>query len=307
VGLIAIVGPTAVGKTAVAVAVARRLGNAELINADSRQILRGLSVGTCAPAAAELAGVPGHLLAVSDPGESFTVADWVAMARTVIADIESRGLTGIVVGGSGLYIDALVDGFQVAGGAADPQSREQRRSSAASEQGLAALVGELRARDPTAAEDIDLRNPRRVIRALEILDAGAGTVRDSRCRTGGLPARVIGIDADRETHERLITARSETMVHGGGLLSETRAALARGVSREALRSSGIGYAEALALLDGQITRERAVEAITARTRRYAKAQRTWFRHRVAMSWLDRASEGDAIADLATKVLSVSVS
>jgi tRNA dimethylallyltransferase len=169
--LLVVTGPTATGKTPLAVAVAERLGAVELVNADSRQVIRGLTVGTCAPTAAELRGVPCHLVGVRDPGEPFTVAAWLRLARPVVEDIDRRGALPLVVGGTGFYIGALVDGLDLAEVEPDPVTREWRFALAERPEGLAGLAAELGRRDPQGAAGVDLRNPRRVVRALEILDA----------------------------------------------------------------------------------------------------------------------------------------
>jgi len=267
-----------VGKTALAVALAQRIG-AELINADSRQVIRGLNVATCTPTAAELDGVTCHLTGLCDPGEDFTVADWLDRARMVVDDLDRRAVTGILVGGTGLFIDALVDGFSVAGNRADPAVRAGREDQVSRPGGLAVLVAELGRRDPQAVGVVDLHNPRRVIRALEILDAGEGSLSHSRRRTGGRPARLIGVDVDRTAHQKLIRDRAERMFAGDALLDETVEALKGGIAAGDLGRSGIGYAEAMAVLRGELTRAQAIEVMVGRTLRYAKSQRTWFRHR----------------------------
>jgi tRNA dimethylallyltransferase len=279
-----IVGPTCTGKTALAVDVARRLGHAELLNADSRQLRRGLRVGTCAPSTADLHGVVVHLLDLADPGDAFTVADWVAAARRVLDDLARREVQPVVVGGTGLYLSALVDRFALAGVPADPAARERRNQQAASPAGLAGLVEVLRARDPHGAAATDLRNPRRVIRALEVLDAGA-TLAEARGRRTALPALLVGLQVAPATHAGWVRDRTTRMFDDGSLAEEVRAALASAVSRAALAASGIGYTEMLAVLDRQCTTAEAVETTVARTLRYAKAQRTYFRRDGRIQWL----------------------
>ena len=175
--LLVIVGPTCTGKTALAVAAAQALAPAAILNADSRQVRRGLRVGTCAPTPEELHGVRCELLDLCDPGDPFTVADWLIAARACLDRLDQTGSRAIVAGGTGLYVTALVDGFDLAGGPPDPARRADRTELAAMPGGLDALVAELRTRDPGGATGIDQRNPRRVIRALEILDAGGGSLR----------------------------------------------------------------------------------------------------------------------------------
>ena len=286
---IVLVGPTATGKTALAVRLARRLGGVELLNADSRQVLRGLHIGTNAPTAEDLEGVPCHLLGIADPGAPFSVADWLAAAQRCLADLDSRGVLPIVVGGTGLYVRALIDGLDLEGAAPDPARRAALNSQAGSPEGLAGLAAELRRRDPEGAAAIDLRNPRRVVRALEIVE-DRGSL---GARGGGaaLPSVRIGLDAPAELHRRWIADRARRMMEGG-LLDETAAALRRGVSAEALDGAGIGYREAKEVLDGRITKAGACAAIVRRTLRHAKAQRTWFRADRRVAWLRRETDGD---------------
>jgi tRNA dimethylallyltransferase len=285
--LLAIVGPTATGKTPLAVAVAKRLGGAELLNADSRQVIRGLRVATCAPTAAELRGVPCHLLGLHDPGAPFSVAEWLEAAREALARLDARGLQPILAGGTGLYVSALVDGLDLARVPPDPATRARRNAVAAEPGGVETLAAELSGRDPEAARSIDLRNPRRVVRALEILDARGSPLHHARGRSAPVPATMVGLDAPRELHDTLIAQRAAAMLQTGALLEEVHSALGRGVTRGALESAGIGYREALAVIDGEVSPEQAADQIAQRTRRYAKAQRTWFRRDSRIRWLTR--------------------
>ncbi len=300
-GLIALIGPTATGKTALAVRLALRLGAAELVNADSRQVLRGLRVGTNAPAPEELSGVACHLLGIVDPGEPFSVADWAGAARERLAEMGERGVRPILVGGTGLYVRALLDGFDLSGPAPDPSRRRALATAASTPEGLATLGEELRRRDPAGAERTDLRNPRRVVRALETIERH-GSLAGRPAPLPSLPALRIGLDAPRPLHDRWIADRARLMLEGG-LLEETRAALERGVARDALAAAGIGYREALAVLDGALTPVEAAGEIARRTRRYAKAQRTWFRAEPGVVWLRREADGDLDA-IAARVLEV---
>lgn len=292
--LLVIAGPTATGKTPLAVAVAERLGAVELVNADSRQVIRGLQVGTCAPAAAELRGVPCHLVGVREPGETFTVAAWLRLARPAVEDIHRRGALPLVVGGTGLYVGALVDGLDLADVEPDRVAREWRFAVAESPVGRERLAAELIARDPVGAAGIDLRNPRRVVRALEILDVH-GTLA-ARGRGPALAATQVAIHCPPALHRRLVEERSRRLIGDGALLAEVDAALARGVSRAALDAAGIGYREALALRDGLCGVDDAVDLLVRRTLRYAKAQRTWFRRDPRIRWIERdAGPVDSLA------------
>lgn len=299
--VVAVVGPTATGKTALAVLLARAIGSAELVNADSRQVLRGLHVGTNRPGPEDLEGVPCHLLGITDPGAPFSVADWLAAARACLASLDLRGMRPIVVGGTGLYVRALLDGLELDGAPPDPGRRATLNARAASPEGLAALAGELRRRDPEGAAGIDLRNPRRVVRATEIVEACGSLA--GRGRTGATrPSVRIGLDAAPDLHRGWIAERARAML-AGGLLEETAAALARGVPPEALGASGIGYREALAVLDGRLSETAAAAEIVRRTARYAKAQRTWFRADRSVVWLHR-ERGDDLDELVTRAVAL---
>ena len=282
--MLVVVGPTCSGKTALAVAAAQALAPAEMLNADSRQVRRGLRVGTCAPRPSELHGVRCHLLDLCDPGETFTVADWLAAARRSLERLDRAGTRAVVAGGTGLYVTALVDGFDLAQVPPDPVRRADRAELAATPEGLAELASELRRRDPVGAPTIDQRNPRRVIRALEILDAKGGSVLSARKRAVPRPAVMIGLDVARPVHARWIEHRIAGMFDSGGIQDEVRWLLGRGLDRAAIGSCGIGYSEALELIDGHVDLEAAMQATMRRTLRYARAQRTWFRRDARLTW-----------------------
>jgi tRNA dimethylallyltransferase len=283
--LLVIVGPTCSGKTALAVAVARRLAPAELLNADSRQVRRGLRVGTCAPTPSELGGVRCNLLDLCDPGDLFTVADWLAAARASVAQLERERALAVVVGGSGLYVTALVDGFDLAGVPPNPERRAERTERALTPEGFEALAAELRDRDPAGAASIDQRNPRRVIRALEILDARGGSILGAQRHVAAREAVMVGLDVARPTHAQWVEHRVATMFESGGIQDEVRGMLRVGHGRQAINRCGIGYAEALDLVEGRIDSTAAMQATLRRTLRYARAQRTWFRRDTRLKWL----------------------
>jgi tRNA dimethylallyltransferase len=283
--MLVIVGPTCSGKTALAVAAAQALAPAEIVNADSRQVRRGLRVGTCAPLPSELHGIHCHLLDLCDPGETFTVADWLAAARRSLERLDRAGTRPVVAGGTGLYVTALVDGFDLAQVPPDPVRRADRSELAATPEGLASLAAELRRRDPNGATGVDQRNPRRVIRALEILDAKGGSILSARKRVAPRPTVMVGLDVARPVHGRWIEHRIALMFDSGGIQNEVRWLLGRGLDREVIGSCGIGYSEALDLIEGHIDLEAAMQATMRRTLRYARAQRTWFRRDTRLTWL----------------------
>ncbi|HEY8754828.1 MAG TPA: tRNA (adenosine(37)-N6)-dimethylallyltransferase MiaA [Candidatus Dormibacteraeota bacterium] len=286
--ILAIGGPTATGKTALAVELALRLGG-ELVNADSRQLVARLVAGTFRPTEAELRGVLCHLVGVCEPGEPYTVAQWLAAARTVLADLDSRGVPPVVVGGTGQYIRALREGWDFGGVAPADAAREEITTAASTPAGLSRLVAELRERDPEAAATVDLANPRRVIRALEVLRAGNGPLAEARRRSGGRRLALVVLDADRECHQQALAARADAMFSSGAILAEVRAELDRGIAPGRLARAGIGYREAVAVLEGSLTVDDAIASVARRTRRYVKAQRTWFRHEPAVLRLERTA------------------
>jgi tRNA dimethylallyltransferase len=289
--LAALVGPTATGKTELSVALAGRLP-VEILVADSRQVYRGMDVGTAKPDAAAQAAVPHHLLNLVEPDAPFTVADWVERARRLVPEIWARGRLPLLVGGTGLYVSALVDGHDLA---SQPWSPEVRRELAAEleAEGLPALAARLSARDPAAAARTDLRNPRRVLRALERSIAGGEASPPPASHPWPGRVALLGLGRPRPVLDGRIGQRSAAMF-AGGLLDEVRALSARGYGPELPALSGHGYREALAVLAGEMSTDEAI-AVTARhTRQYAKRQMTWFRRDRRIVWLE-AGDGPAVA------------
>jgi len=282
--LAALVGPTASGKTDLSVAMAERL-NAEILVADSRQLFRGMDVGTAKADAAARARVPHHLLDLVEPDQPFTVADWAEQSRALIPAVSSRGRLPFVVGGTGLYVSALVDGFDFAAQPWSPEVRE-RLADELDVEGLAVLAERLARLDPTSAARTDPRNPRRVLRALEraelVGERAAGTV-------GAAPyagrLALIGLSRPLAVLDRRINQRAEAMF-AGGLLDETRALLDRGLDPSVPAMTGHGYAEATAFLAGESTLEAAIATAARRVRRYARRQLSWFRRDTRIVWID---------------------
>jgi tRNA dimethylallyltransferase len=291
---LAVAGPTATGKTVLAVEVALRLGG-ELVNFDSRQVSRRLRAGTAAPTAAELRGVPCHLLDLCEPGAPFTVADWLTHAHTTLADLQRRGVPAILVGGTGQYLRALREGWDLGGAPPHPAMRAQLTAQASRAGGLERLATELRDRDPDGAASVDLANSRRVIRALELLRNGARSLAEARRRARGVCVDVVILDAERAVHRDALDARMDAMFATGALVAEVAAELRGGTTAAALQRAGIGYAEALALIDGLISVEEARATTLQRTRRYVKAQRTWFRHEPCVLRLERSGRTSTAA------------
>jgi tRNA dimethylallyltransferase len=288
---LALVGPTASGKSAVALAAAEALGDVEIVTVDSMQVYRGMDVGTAKPTPAEQAAVPHHLLDLADPGEEFSVARFQAAARQAIADIEARGRRALIVGGTGLYYQALVDGFDLPG--EDRELRAALYERAEGPDGPEGLMAELAERDPVAAGRIDRNNIRRIVRALEVTIAsgrpfssfGPGVFAD---RTPKLRVDAVGLWMTRDAAARRIEERIAAMVDDG-LIDEVRrlAAAPGGMSRTA--REGIGYKEVLDHLEGSVpTLEAALRRTAERTRQLARRQRMWFRRDRRITWVGSA-------------------
>jgi tRNA dimethylallyltransferase len=288
VPLLGIVGPTASGKSALAMALALRLP-LEVVVADSRQVFRGMDVGTAKPDRTARAEVPHHQLDLLDPDEPFSVAQWVEGARRVIGEIWVRGRLPVVVGGTGLYVAALVDGHDYAEAPWDPALRARLDEQLAAE-GLAPLVERLAVLDPGTAARTDLDNPRRVLRALERAAGGGGEP-----TTTPYPGRIslVALDRPRAILYRRIDERAHWMFTEGGLLDEVRRLLDAGYAPDLRPMSGHGYAEAARHLSGEWSLDRAIEVTARRTRQYAKRQLSWFRRDPRIAWI---SAGDDPAD-----------
>lgn len=300
--LLAVVGPTASGKTDLALALARRMP-VEIIVADSRQLYRGMDVGTAKADASARQSVPHHLLDIVRPDERFTVAEWVSRARAVAVEIDARGRLAMVVGGTGLYVSALVDGHDYASQASSTEVR-QRLTDELLAGGLDPLAERLRRLSPELAARTDLRNGRRVLRALERAEAGDGGALPSAEPWGGRLG-MVGLARPREVLYRRIDARARWMFEQGGLLDEARSLLAAGHGPQLVPMSGHGYAEAYRHLAGEWTLEQAIERTARRTRQYAKRQMTWFGRDPRIIWLragDRPASEPALVDEAERVL-----
>jgi len=288
--LIGIVGPTASGKTDLALALAQRLP-VEILVADSRQVYRGMDVGTAKPDAEARATVPHHLIDLAEPDQPFTVAQWVDRARALIPEIATRGRIPMLVGGTGLYVAALVDGHDYAAQPWSPEVRA-RLADELEADGLEAMAARLARGDPGAAAHVDLRNPRRVLRAMERVEAGGGGVAPRAEPYAGRVA-LIGLDRPRPVLHRRIDQRA-TWLFEHGLLDEVRALLAAGHGAGLHPMTGHGYREAAAVLAGEWPLDRAIEITARHTRQYAKRQLTWFRRDPRVLWIPAGDEpGDA--------------
>ncbi len=305
--ILAVVGPTASGKSAVALELARAL-DGEIVSCDSMQIYRRMDIGTAKPTQEEMAGIPHHLIDVAEPEEPFSCAEYVKLAQAAIEDIHARGKLPILCGGTGLYLDSLLRGSAFEETAYDPTVRERLLAYAA-ENGNHALHARLAAVDPESAAAIHENNVKRVARALEIFETTGMTKAeaDRRSREVESPynATVIGLCyPDRAVLYGRIERRVDDMLRMG-LLEETERLAAEGVfARNATAAQAIGYKELLGYLRGEMTLQEAADALKAATRRYAKRQMTWFSAKNYVRWIDAAENGAALpfAKLLSRVL-----
>lgn len=285
-------GPTASGKSAAALELAERLGG-EIVSADSMQVFRGLDIGTAKPSAAELQRIPHHVLDLVDAGQPFDAAQWLAAARAAVADVQARGRTPILCGGTGLYFRAWLLGID-APAPSDPDLRAQLEALP-----LESLVSELSRHDPSALERIDAQNPRRVVRAVEILRL-TGRVWAPRPPVAW-PAgeRVFVLRRTAPDLRRRIDRRVEQMFQEG-LVEETRRMLAAGLGRDRTALQAIGYRQVVEWIAGKRDLPATLAEVKARTWQMARRQMTWFRHQLPTEWIDVA-EGDAPAAIARAI------
>lgn len=289
--LVGVVGPTASGKTALAIELAERL-RGELVSADSRQVFIGCDIGTNKPSPAELRGIACHLIDVVEPGRPFTVADYRTLAIPVIEAIAQRGRQPVLQGGTGLYVRAVLEGWNLAEVAADWPLRARLQARLV-EEGRDALEAELRRLDPVAADRAQ-RNPRRLIRALEI-QALTGVPASARRRAVPPPWRVLllGLDVPLAALDERIERRVDRML-AGGLLDEVRRLRDRHPGA-GLAGLGHGYREMGAVLDGAMTLAQARTSTIRQVRQYARRQLTWFRADPRVRWI--APDVDGVTKL----------
>jgi tRNA dimethylallyltransferase len=278
-----IAGPTAVGKSAVALALAEKVGG-EIISVDSMQVYRGLDIGTAKPTMEERARVPHHLIDVCDLQASFDAANFVQLAETAVSKIQARGGTPVFCGGTGLYFRALLEGL----GEAPPANESLRAELEATP--LAQLLAELQQRDPAAHEKIDRQNPRRVIRAVEVIRLTGRKFSEQRAEWKSRGAKseirnLICFTRQAEDLHQRINRRVEEMF-AGGLVEETRELLKHGLAENRFAMQAIGYRQVVEHLRGERSLTETIELVKTRTRRFAKRQLTWFRAQADVRWID---------------------
>jgi tRNA dimethylallyltransferase len=292
-GLVAIVGPTASGKSTLAIEIAKRF-NGEIVSADSRQVYRGMDIGTAKPTREEMGSVPHYLINIKNPDEDYTVAEYKRDAIAAIRTIAAKKKLPILVGGTGLYVKAVVDNLDIPAVKADPAQRKEIEREL-EEKGLDAVFKKLIALDPEAAYIVDPKNPRRIVRALEVALATGKPFTAQRKKNGPLfDALEVGINPPPETLREQINARIDRMMKDG-LLVETQALVNKyGSDLPAL--DAIGYRELVRYLKGGISLEKAVEDIRLNTWHYAKRQITWFKKDHAVHWIQEPQEAFGLVE-----------
>lgn len=284
IDVVAIIGPTASGKTALSIRLAKEI-DGEIINGDSMQIYRHMDIGTAKITQEEMAGIPHHLLDIKEPTEGFSVAEYQQLVRGKIEEIQSRGKMPIIVGGTGLYVQSVLYDFQFT----KHEINEEARSTYYKELeqlGPEAMHAKLAKIDPAAAADIHPNNTRRVIRALEMAELAGVSRAEDQFNRGDVALYnhlIIGMDMDREKLYERINLRVDLMIEAG-LLQEVRA-LYDAEIRDVQSIKAIGYKELYAYFDGLVTLEEAIDQIKQNSRRYAKRQLTYFRNKMNVQWI----------------------
>ena len=298
--IICIAGPTASGKTALSIALAQELGG-EIVSCDSMQVYKRMDIGTAKPTTEEMAGIPHHMLSVAEPWEDFSVGKYCAMATPIVDDILARGKTAIIVGGTGLYMDALIKGNDFA--PVPSTGRREELEQLAAEEGIEAVIVQLRAVDPESADRLHPSDQKRIIRAMEVYLETGETITEHNRKTQLLPPRYRPLwfaleDADRANLYARIDRRVEMMLETG-LIAEIESLLAEGVPEKATSMQAIGYKEFVDALQGRSSMETATALVQQASRKYAKRQLTWFRRNSAIHWL-RREENDGTAQILAK-------
>ncbi|HIS59182.1 MAG TPA: tRNA (adenosine(37)-N6)-dimethylallyltransferase MiaA [Candidatus Faecousia faecipullorum] len=301
--IICIAGPTASGKTALAVALAQELGG-EVVSCDSMQVYRRMDIGTAKPTVEEMHGIPHHMLDVAEPDEDFSVSRYCRMASPIVDDIVSRGKVAIIAGGTGLYMDSLIRGNAFA---PFPSTgvREKLEAQADAE-GMEKIHAWLTSVDPEAAGRLHLSDRKRIIRALEVYLETGETITEHNRRTQAIPPKYsplwLGLDfADRAQLYHRIDRRVDIMLDMG-LIDEIKGLLHSGIPEKCTAMQAIGYKEFVDALQGRGTIAQAADQVRQSSRRYAKRQLTWFRRNQAIHWLTRGEGREEIITQARQVL-----
>ena len=289
--ILCLAGPTASGKTALAVELAKEL-DGEVVSCDSMQVYRRMDIGTAKPSREEMQGIPHHMIDVAEPDEDFSVSRYCAMAAPIVDDIVARGKTAIIAGGTGLYMDSLIRGNDFA---PFPSTGVRERLEAeADEVGLPAMLARLREIDPDTADQVSDR--KRILRALEVYLETGETITEHNRKTQLLPPKYtplwLGLDfADRGELYRRIDKRVDIMLEMG-LMEEIRSLLDSGIPEKCTAMQAIGYKEFVNALEGREPLSQAAEEVKKASRHYAKRQLTWFRRNPTVRWLVRSGDDD---------------
>lgn len=302
--VLVIVGPTAVGKTALSVEMAKRF-DGEIISGDSLQVYRGLDIGTAKATVEERQGVPHYLLDVREPDERFSAADFQHLGRHYLADCHRRGKLPIVVGGTGLYIQSLLFDFELGGQAEsfDTVALRQELAQYSQENGPLKLWERLRSQDQSAAELIHPNNVKRVIRAIEVIELTGKSLTEQvqvdfhNLNHALYDVKLIGLMTERERLYNRINQRVDLMLKAN-LLAEARSVYEQGAIQGA---QGIGYKEFFPYFDGESELEESIIQVKQNSRRYAKRQLTWFRNRMSVEWWDLVEHPEGISKLQSEV------
>lgn len=298
--IICIAGPTASGKTALSIALAKELGG-EIVSCDSMQVYQGMDIGTAKPTLEERAGIPHYMLDIAHPQEDFSVSRYCELATPIVDDIIARGKTAIVVGGTGLYMDALIKGNAFA--PYPSTGCRERLEAMAQTQGIESVLSQLRQVDPESAQRLHPSDRKRIIRAMEVYLETGETITAHNRKTQQLPPRYQPVwfaleDENRQTLYDRIDHRVICMLHDG-LLEEIRRLLSSGIPEKCTAMQAIGYKEFIAALNGSCTMEDAITQVQQASRHYAKRQLTWFRRNPAIHWLCR-KEGEDTCQILEK-------
>ena len=287
--ILCLAGPTASGKTALAVELAKEL-DGEVVSCDSMQVYRRMDIGTAKPSREEIQGIPQHMIDVAEPDEDFSVSRYCAMAAPIVDDIVARGKTAIIAGGTGLYMDSLIRGNDFAPFPAT--GVRERLEAEADEVGLPAMLTRLREIDPDTADRVSDR--KRILRALEVYLETGETITEHNRKTRLIPPKYtplwLGLDfADRGELYRRIDKRVDIMLEMG-LMEEIRSLLDSGIPEKCTAMQAIGYKEFVNALEGREPLSQAAEEVKKASRHYAKRQLTWFRRNPAVHWLVRSGD-----------------
>lgn len=298
--IICIAGPTASGKTALSIVLAKEL-DGEIISCDSMQIYKYMDIGTAKPTAEEMDGIPHHMLDVAEPWEDFSVSRYCEMAAPIVDDILSRGKTAIIAGGTGLYMDSLIRGNSFA--PFPSTGMREKLEQQADAEGMEAMLSLLRTIDPDAAAKLHLSDRKRILRALEVFYETGETITSHNIKTQSIPPRYhpiwLGIaDADRKDLYNRIDQRVDKMLEEG-LLDEIKNLLSMGVPQKCTALQAIGYKEFIDAFNGLYSIEDAAAQVKQSSRHYAKRQLTWFRRNDKINWLLR-EKNEGISEILTR-------